>query len=721
MLKNKTKAKTDQLSYIEEIQCSKSGKWRCYDVLLATQCYGWEAMKKWVDYIAKVDFITIYQIHSSNDGSSQENIADSYIENGTNCDKTPELEIERGTLSVAGFSKLLKAPVKLVLYNQTRMIKVYTPCDDDEAVKEYIEAAASKSFEIIFERKKATTTKHYKKFLLSAKFFLTCIILSSVLFIISMFLIGKFLNIIGFLAIAFLVWLFIFSLVMYKTKYAWTLSCNKLLKDKKINDFVEDIDVTEDSCVCLGKYAFLSKKTRVIIPYSEILWVHPHIKEVDHVVIYLTNGKKVNLWVAQTFNYFAFMNKLKTMNPEIYEGLNEDEFYSDHPELSEKSHLSKIIPGICLMIFAVFIFIMGIKNKSINGIACFYFSLIFIAGLLLSLSKYHKKIKENINKILSKIRESRITDIISKIAFPASFISLTFIFISAKIESNTLLVIAFTTYSISVIPFLGSILFGFGDYKKKKPVTITKNKIYISSIAYTEWRKLNRYANEYTLNKIIPIKTKEPIIKLYDDNKKTREFRLQTENDEDFTGKYFHICIRLSIFNRLGIPVAQIDGFISDSKEEHSMTSKDIGYRMEGYFLRCGKKPAIEAYEGMKGLDLPAKGLKYPGYTTPSNVRLVGICPDCKKSFAFHGYAYYMTNNDVAYSDDGLDCCVINSSDINKDTWIYETDGKVFRYYNSFNCPHCGTPYIDYKNNKDSKVHGVSGCVHLGRKAYNEK
>lgn len=112
------------------------------------------------------------------------------------------------------------------------------------------------------------------------------------------------------------------------------------------------------------------------------------------------------------------------------------------------------------------------------------------------------------------------------------------------------------------------------------------------------------------------------------------------------------------------------------------------------------------------------KGLKHVGYTTPANVRLIGICPECKKSFAFHGYANYMAQNDVAYSDDGLDAFVIQEQDIDKENWTHEQDGILFRYFNSFNCPHCGTPYIDYKNYHEMKVFGVSTCVHLGRKPY---
>ena len=176
-----------------------------------------------------------------------------------------------------------------------------------------------------------------------------------------------------------------------------------------------------------------------------------------------------------------------------------------------------------------------------------------------------------------------------------------------------------------------------------------------------------------------------------------REYCLQTEKNEDFTGKYFLVSVCLSIQGNPAVPVAQIDGLISDTPEDRQMTMKDVGYRMEVYFLACGGDAGKQRYEMLRGQDLPMKALKYSGRTTPSNIRLIGVCPDCGKSFCFHGYAFYMGQNDVAYSDDGLDCCAIPNHDIDKNTWIYEADGKTFRYYNSFNCPHCCSPYIDYK------------------------
>ena len=250
------------------------------------------------------------------------------------------------------------------------------------------------------------------------------------------------------------------------------------------------------------------------------------------------------------------------------------------------------------------------------------------------------------------------------------------------------------------------------------PIRFEGENIYIDSAAFLEWKRSAILTPQFEQRGVLPLTKKEPVISLYEDGVKTREYCLQTEGSENFTGKYFLISVRLGTHGSPSVPVAQIDGFISDTPEDRSMKSGDIGYRMEGHFLACGGDAGKMRYEMARGQDLPMKALKYPGYTTPSSVRLMGICPDCGKSFCFHGYAFYMGQSDVAYSDDGLDCCEIREFQINKETWVYETEGKTFRYYNSFNCPHCGSPYIDYKKHPQNKVFGVSGCVHLGRKVY---
>ncbi len=252
------------------------------------------------------------------------------------------------------------------------------------------------------------------------------------------------------------------------------------------------------------------------------------------------------------------------------------------------------------------------------------------------------------------------------------------------------------------------------------PVKIDGQNIYVSVSDFVDWTMGNPMGSIYERTASILLTEKEPTIVFYEDGKQVREYTLQTEGDEDFSGKYFQISVRLASNNDGTLLTSQVDGFISDTPETRKMTYGDIGYRMEGHILRSDKGPSALHYEKMRGQDLVVKGLKYPGYTIPSGVRLVGICPDCKKSFAFHGYCFYMMQEDVAYSDDGLDVFKISAQQIDKNTWSAEADGKTFRYYNSFCCPHCGTPYIDYKKYPENKVFGVAGCVHLGRKAYGE-
>ena len=256
---------------------------------------------------------------------------------------------------------------------------------------------------------------------------------------------------------------------------------------------------------------------------------------------------------------------------------------------------------------------------------------------------------------------------------------------------------------------------------ESEPVKTQGTQIYIDSAELMKWKKNHPLNDSFTFNGAVALSEKEPSLILYDDGIQTRNYRLQTEGDEDYTGKYFMLCVRLFDFGKPAAPVAMIDGFISDTPEARAMTTKDTGYRMESYFLSCGGEVGKKYYEMIKGQDLVQKGLKYKGLTTPGNTRLVGICPECNRSFCFHGYAFYMAQSDVAYSDDGLYCCEIQAYDIDKEKWSYEIEGKVFRYYNSFKCPYCGTPYIDYQKYPGNKVFGVSGCVLLGEKYYQFK
>lgn len=251
------------------------------------------------------------------------------------------------------------------------------------------------------------------------------------------------------------------------------------------------------------------------------------------------------------------------------------------------------------------------------------------------------------------------------------------------------------------------------------PIRVKNSNIYIDSSSFFKWKEVNTSASNFEKSFIIPIDCNDFTIYLYDDNIKVREYCLQTEKDENFIGKYFLVSICISIHGNPAVPIVQIEGVISDEPNIKNLGNTNlIAYRMEVYFLSCAKENSKKRYDLLKGQDLSMKGLKYSGKITSSNTRLVGICSDCGKSFCFKGYSFYMNSSDFAYSDDGLDCCEIKDYYIDKDNWECKINDKVFRYYNSFNCPYCGVPYIDYKKFPKNKKYGVSGCVHIGKRNY---
>lgn len=247
------------------------------------------------------------------------------------------------------------------------------------------------------------------------------------------------------------------------------------------------------------------------------------------------------------------------------------------------------------------------------------------------------------------------------------------------------------------------------------PLTVKEMRIDIDTKEYADWYSVTGYTHQC----VVKLSGKCNIFQIYENNSLRREFELGTVEGEDFSGKYFHLALRIHTSNTYCGPVhlVQADGFISDTPEDKKMQLSDIGYRMEAFPLYSS---AGEQYmrEQIIDRDLENKGLRYPGVTTPLNVRLIGWCPSCQRSFTFLSYALYNAQEEVAYSDDGLDVCGIEEYEIDKENWARTADGKIFRYYNPFRCPHCGKPYIDYKKHRNMKRFGNAACALLGKKPY---
>lgn len=223
------------------------------------------------------------------------------------------------------------------------------------------------------------------------------------------------------------------------------------------------------------------------------------------------------------------------------------------------------------------------------------------------------------------------------------------------------------------------------------------------------------FSSPAEINGVLPVTEPEPAVTLFADGEKVAEYRLETEDGEDFTGKYFHFSARVSIQGRPAAPAVQMDGFVSDSDDpDLRMTLSDIGYRMEVAFV--GGRIAALRRRLIRGRDVEYKALRYPGIITPGNVRYLGMCQVCGRSFMFHSYNFPHMGQIPVYSDDGLDVCGLPQSVDFKDGWEGVINGVHFSSRNSFCCPRCRAPYVYYEKYPEMLHYGTYACCHRGHK-----
>lgn len=136
----------DDITFVRAMRHITSGPWHQYDVLLAAKGYGWDLMKEWADYMADADLQAITHVVVSALGAGENEIIASYVAHGSRCQSTPELECEGSALSVAGMSKILHAPTKIVWFNQTKTLRIFTLVEDDLLMQKYVETMVRRTF-----------------------------------------------------------------------------------------------------------------------------------------------------------------------------------------------------------------------------------------------------------------------------------------------------------------------------------------------------------------------------------------------------------------------------------------------------------------------------------------------------------------------------------------------------------------------------------------------
>ena len=135
----------NDVTYISSIK-HISDVWQQYDVLLAARGYGWAYMLSTADYLASADLENISEVESGQMNSPAINLTEAFRKNGGKVTGIPELAEEQGVLSIAGLSKALHSPVKIVWFNQTKLLRLFTLTDNVPLIEKYAETVIRRTF-----------------------------------------------------------------------------------------------------------------------------------------------------------------------------------------------------------------------------------------------------------------------------------------------------------------------------------------------------------------------------------------------------------------------------------------------------------------------------------------------------------------------------------------------------------------------------------------------
>ena len=159
MFKNNDSDMLNDTSYIVEYR-HISGPWQQYDFYL-TSGYGWDYMVDSAEYMVSADLKNIGTVSvSAISGAQEEERVNEYRTCDSSFKAMPSLKHEWGVLGIGGVSQVYEgAPVKLVWFNQTRMLRMFTPVDDEDKALRYVETVIRRSFNTVDAMKKAKPVK----------------------------------------------------------------------------------------------------------------------------------------------------------------------------------------------------------------------------------------------------------------------------------------------------------------------------------------------------------------------------------------------------------------------------------------------------------------------------------------------------------------------------------------------------------------------------------
>jgi len=139
-------------SYIQDMKhlslTVKSVLWQQYDFLLASRPYDWYAIVDHADYMESADFegIESLTIDSPGNLNSELELVNIYSQDKVGLKNFDKLREEQSALAIAGKSRALNGPVKIVWYNQLNVLRVFTTIDNELLIKKYVETLMRRTF-----------------------------------------------------------------------------------------------------------------------------------------------------------------------------------------------------------------------------------------------------------------------------------------------------------------------------------------------------------------------------------------------------------------------------------------------------------------------------------------------------------------------------------------------------------------------------------------------
>ena len=138
------------LSYIREIKVNEQvmvpfSGWKVYDILFDTGNYGWNYMVDSADYLTKAD-VSAIDLSSYNMAGSELHLRDQLFNSNGDIKGIEELKHENWSLAIMGESRALRKSVRIVWFNQSNRLRVYTDETDITLMTRYVETIVRRTF-----------------------------------------------------------------------------------------------------------------------------------------------------------------------------------------------------------------------------------------------------------------------------------------------------------------------------------------------------------------------------------------------------------------------------------------------------------------------------------------------------------------------------------------------------------------------------------------------